>query len=117
MSAIVTLCGDPNDGTHGLFIDGVKVLDSGDEDVTVKDLFWPEVVAAVVEALGGTLVEEARYRPSRKVPGYFDVPDEYESFWPDRLEDMGPVEPPYEEPPGELTAEDLNPDAEWNTFW
>jgi hypothetical protein len=113
---IITLCSDPNDGTHGLFVDGKRVVDSGDYDATPEDLFWPEALAAVAEALGGTLVEENRYRPSRRddsaaMEGF----SEYESYWPDTLDKMGPVEPPYEEPEGELTAEDLDPNAEWNT--
>jgi hypothetical protein len=108
MTAIVTLCGDPNDGTHGLFIDGKHVLDSGDDDVTVTDLFWPEAVRAVVEALGGELHEETRYRPSHKVGAPFE--EEWESFWPETLEGMGPVEPPYDPPDEKDDGEPANPD-------
>jgi hypothetical protein len=113
---IITLCADPNDGTHGLFIDGKLALDSDDEDVTSEGGmdFWRDALDAAITALGGTLVEETRYRPRQKVATY-DGYGEWESFWPDTLDKMGPVEPPYEEPKGELTAEDFDPNAEWNT--
>jgi hypothetical protein len=108
----ITLCADPNDGTHGLFIDGKLVLDSGDEDVTVNDPFWPEAVAAVCEALGITLVEESRYRPSRK-----DYNGEYDSYWPETLDGMGPVEEPYvPDPDAEIVPETMGEHAFFEEF-
>jgi len=109
----LTLVGDPNDGTHGLFIDGVLVCDSGDEDVTpTDDGFWRDALDAAITAMGGTLVEECRYRPGRKLGSYDLEPDEWESFWPEKLEDMGPIEPPIgEEPVFKLEDEEsANPD-------
>jgi hypothetical protein len=111
----ITLCFDPNDGTHGLFIDGILALDSDDEDVTPTGGmdFWRDALASVVEALGGTLVEECRYRPSQR----FGIPgeEEWESFWPQFLKDMGPLEPPFE-PEEPRQDEENHPAADWNLF-
>ena len=113
----ITLCADPNDGSHGMFVDGVLVCDSGDEDVSFNDMgmtFWRDALDAAITALGGTLVEESRYRPSRKMGPPFEE-GEYESFWPETLDRMGPVEPPYD--PGEpIQDEENNPMADWNTL-
>lgn len=90
MGMIVTLVGDPNDGTHGLFVDGKLVCDSADEDATLNSFgldFWRDAVDALCTALGATFNEESRYRPGRS-----DGFGEYESFWPETLEGMGPIE-------------------------
>lgn len=114
MTAAVTLVSDPNDGACAVFIDGRRVIDSGDDDVSI-DPFWPDAIAALVEAFGGTFSEEVRYRPSKQ-DGYASMEGfiEYDSYWPDTLDGMGPVEERIEEPEGELTSEELDPNAEWN---
>jgi hypothetical protein len=107
----LTLVGDPNDGTHGLYMNGVLICDSGDDDVTFNHVgmdFWRDALDAAITHLGGELVEETRYRPSLKDTSYDQV-DEWVSFWPEKLEDMGPVEPPYE-PAEEEDGEPANPD-------
>ena len=109
----LTLVGDPNDGTHGLYMNGVLVCDSGDDDVTLNAIgldFWRDALDEAITQLGGTLVEETRYRPGRKFGSYDLEPDEWESFWPEKLEDMGPVEPPYDPPVEEESGEPANPD-------
>lgn len=104
---IITLCADPNDGAHGLFINGDLVTDSGDDDVTGADDFWRDAIVTVADAIGATLVEESRYRPARR-----DYDGEYESFWPQRLEDMGPIEEPYvPDPTAEIVPEPLDENA------
>ncbi len=109
----LTLVGDPNDGTHGLYMNGVLICDSGDADATLNspDLdFWRDALDAAITALGGELDEQTRYRPGRKAGAPFE--EEWESFWPEKLENMGPVEPPIgEEPVFELDDEEpANPD-------
>ena len=109
----LTLVGDPNDGTHGLYMNGVLICDSGDDDVTFNGQgmdFWRDALDAAITALGGELVEECRYRPSLKDTSYDQV-GEWVSFWPEKLEDMGPVELPIgEDPVAEEDEEPANPD-------
>ena len=117
MGNVLTLVGDPNDGTHGLYMNGVLICDSGDGDVTLDSTelyFWRDALDAAITALGGELVEECRYRPSRTLPRYDDYA-EYESFWPEKLEDMGPLERTYE--PDEIALPDtVHPAGEFEIF-
>lgn len=111
----ITLCFDPNDGTHGLFLDGSLICDSGDDDVTPSGGmdFWRDALDVLCDNLGATLKEECRYRPSRR-DGY-PGEKEWESFWPQRLEDMVPVEEPnVPDPEAEIVPEPDDEDANPN---
>jgi hypothetical protein len=105
----LTLVGDPNDGTHGLYMNGVLICDSGDADATLNspDLdFWRDALDAAITALGGELDEQTRYRPSRKDGAPFE--EEWESFWPEKLENMGPIEEVWGPiVPGSIEAEEI----------
>jgi len=113
----ITLVGDPNDGTHGLYMNGVLICDSGDADATLNLVgadFWRDALDSAITALGGELVEETRYRPAHRVDRHSEY-EEYESYWPEKLEDMGPLEPPYE--PDEITLPDtVHPAGEFEIF-
>lgn len=111
----IVLVTDPNDGAAAVFVDGKKVYDTGDSDLMGDDSLFMELFEAIVDQIGGVFVEESRYRPSRQdsfaaMEGFI----EYDSYWPESIDGMGPVEEPLTEPDGELTAEELDPQAPWN---